>query len=89
MIMAIWQMREARARLGELIERTQTEGPQTITKNGKAKAVVLSTEAYQDMKAHEKRQEPNLIEFLLNSGPKLEDFEIECDRSAGREIDLE
>jgi antitoxin Phd len=89
MSMANWQMREARARLGELIERAQTEGPQTITKNGKAKAVVLSADAYQEMKAHEKGQEPNLIEFLLNSGPKVDDFEIERDKSTGREIDLE
>jgi antitoxin Phd len=85
--MATWQVQEAKTRLSELIERAEKEGPQTITKHGKAKAVVVSADAYEKMQ----RQpvEPNLIDFLLNSGPKFDDFEIERDKGTGREIDLE
>jgi antitoxin Phd len=85
--MASWQVQEAKTRLSELLERAEKEGPQMITKHGKAKAVVVSAEAYEKMQ--KQPAEPNLIDFLLNSGPKFDDFEIERDKSTGREIDLE
>jgi prevent-host-death family protein len=44
--MPTWQLQEATARLGELIERARAEGPQTIARDGVAYAVVLSTEDY-------------------------------------------
>jgi prevent-host-death family protein len=87
--MATWQVQEAKTRLSEVIERAEKEGPQTITKHGKAKAVVLSAEAYEKMQKQSKAEESNLIDFLLNSGPKFDEFEIERDRDTGREIDLE
>jgi prevent-host-death family protein len=86
--MATWQVQEAKTKLSELIERAQSEGPQTITRHGKAKAVVLSAEAYEKMRAKGETEEPNFVDFLLNSGPKFDDFEIERDKSTGRDIDL-
>jgi antitoxin Phd len=83
--MATWQVQEAKARFSELLDRAETEGPQTITKHGSERAVVLSILEYETMK----RQKPDLIDLLLNRGPKFDDFEIERDKDAGREIDLE
>ena len=85
--MGTWQVQEAKSRLSEVIERAQTEGPQTITKRGKPAAVVLSSEAYETLQR--KKPWPNLVDFLLNSGPKFDDFEIERDKDTGREVDLE
>lgn len=85
--MGTWQVQEAKSRLSEVIERAQTEGPQTITKRGKPAAVVLSSEAYETLQR--KKPGPNLVDFLLNSGPKFDDFEIERDKDTGREVDLE
>src|SRR5712692_7248470 len=45
-VMATWQVQEAKTRLRELIERANTEGPQTITRHGAERAVVLSIEDY-------------------------------------------
>ena len=42
--MAVWQVQDAKARLSELIARARSEGPQTITRNGREQAVVLSIE---------------------------------------------
>ena len=49
--MAVWQVRDAKARLSEVIERARTEGPQTITRHGAERAVVLSIEHYRSLVA--------------------------------------
>ena len=40
--MAVWQVQDAKARLSEAIACASSEGPQTITRHGVARAVVLS-----------------------------------------------
>jgi prevent-host-death family protein len=86
-----WQVREAKSRFSELIERAEKEGPQTITKHGKPSAVVVSMAEYERLgKANAK---PDFVDFLLNSGPKFDDFEAEFDvsrsKDTGRNIDLD
>ena len=44
--MASWQVQEAKSRFSEVIERARTEGPQTITRHGAERAVVISIEDY-------------------------------------------
>jgi len=80
--MTSWQVQEAKTKLSEVIERARTEGPQTITRHGKVRAMVLSIEDYEGLK----RPEPNLIDFLLN-GPRFDDFDFERSRDPGREMD--
>jgi len=82
--MTSWQVQEAKTKLSEVIERAQTEGPQTITRHGKARAVILSVRDFEGLK----RSEPNLIDFLL-SGPRFDDFDFERSQDTGREIDLD
>ena len=36
----VWSMGEARANLEEIIRKAQTEGPQTVTRYGKAVVIV-------------------------------------------------
>jgi antitoxin Phd len=81
--MATWQVQEAKTRLSELIEDAQTQGPQIITRHGTERAVLLSILDYRTLTAHK----PDLRTYLLG-GPKLDDFEIERDKDAGREIAL-
>jgi prevent-host-death family protein len=82
--MANWQVQEAKTKLSEVIERARSEGPQTITKHGKARAIVLSIDDYEAMK----RSRPNLIDYL-KTGPFFDDVDLERSRDTGREIDLE
>jgi prevent-host-death family protein len=81
--MAIWQVQDAKTRFSELIERARTDGPQTITRHGAERAVVLSIEDYRALAAHK----PDFKAHLLG-GPKVDDFSIERDRDAGRALEL-
>ncbi len=81
--MATWQVQEAKTRFSELIEKACGEGPQTITRHGSARAVLLSVEDYQALVAYK----PDFKAYLLG-GPKVEDFAIERDPDKGRDIAL-
>jgi antitoxin Phd len=86
--MATWQVQEAKTRFSELLERARREGPQTITKHGKPRAIVLSVDEFEAM-ARSARPGRNFKDFLLNEGPKFDEFEIERDEDTGRDITLE
>lgn len=81
--MSVWQVQDAKARLSEVIKRARREGPQTITRHGAERAVVLSVEDYHALLA----PRPDFKSHLLG-GPKLDDFAVARDRDAGRDIDL-
>lgn len=42
-----WTVAEAKAKFSELIETARARGPQTITKNGRTAAIVVSPEEWQ------------------------------------------
>jgi antitoxin Phd len=81
--MAVWQVQEAKTHLNEVIERARTEGPQTITRHGTERAVILSVEDCRALVAHK----PDFKSYLLG-GPKVDEFDIERDRDTGRKIAL-
>jgi prevent-host-death family protein len=81
--MAIWQVQDAKTRLSEVIDRARTEGPQTITRDGTERAVVLSIEAYRALVAHK----PDFKAYLLG-GHKVENFPVERDLDLGRAVEL-
>jgi prevent-host-death family protein len=87
--MKTWQIQEAKTHFSEVIERAQKEGPQTITRHGKPRAVVMSADEYEVMRQPKAKKKRDFVDFLMNSGPKFEDFEIERDKDTGRDIDLE
>jgi antitoxin Phd len=82
-VMGTWQVQEAKTRLSEVIERARTEGPQTITRHGAERAVVISIEDYHALVAYK----PDFKAHLLG-GPKVDDFTIERDRDTGRPVEL-
>ena len=81
--MATWQVQEAKTKLSEVIEKANAEGPQTITRHGAPRAVLLSIEDYRALVAHK----PDLKSYLLG-GPKVEGFVIERDADTGRDVTL-
>jgi prevent-host-death family protein len=44
--MGSWTVAEAKARLSQLIEQERSKGPQTITRRGRAEAVVVAVEEW-------------------------------------------
>ena len=80
--MGIWQVQDAKTRFSEVIERARSEGPQTITRHGTERAVVLSIEEYRALVA----RQPDFKAHLLG-GPKFDDFSVERDRDIGRNVE--
>jgi antitoxin Phd len=82
-----WQMQEAKAKLGEVVKRAATEGPQIVTHRGIETAVVLSIEEFRRLEG----SRPSFVDHLL-SGPKFDDETIDAinerSRDTGRDIDL-
>jgi prevent-host-death family protein len=58
-----WTVAEAKARLSEVIEKAKTDGPQTITRNGRKAVVVVAAEEW-DRKT---KRKGNLAEFFAAS----------------------
>jgi len=48
--MATWGLTEARAKFEDVLEKAHGEGPQIITRYGKPKAVIVSSEEYEKMR---------------------------------------
>jgi len=67
--MATWSMRDAKANFSRLIKLARSEGPQTITKHGIERAVVLSVMDH----ARLLRRQPSFDDALLG-GPKDDEF---------------
>jgi prevent-host-death family protein len=57
-----WSVAEAKSRFSELIARTHTEGPQTVTRHGKACVVVVSAAEW----ASHAETARSLVEVLLD-----------------------
>ena len=80
----VWTLANAKARLSELVERASREGPQTITRNGKATAVVVSFEEW----SRKTSRKGTLAEFLLASPLRGADLDLDRISSKPRELDL-
>ena len=65
--MHTWPVQDAKARFSELLETSLSEGPQVVTKHGKAAAVLVPIRQWDALQAAGKRP---LKEVLLStSGP--------------------
>ena len=78
-----WTLAGAKARLSEVVDRAQG-GPQTITRNGKPSAVIVSAEEW----ARKTVRKGSLAEFLLASPLRGTDLELERQRDAPRDVTL-
>lgn len=73
-----WTVAEAKTRLGELLERARSAGPQTITRHGRTAAAVVSPEEWE----RKTRRTGNLAEFFAAS--PLQDSGVEIERRTER-----
>jgi prevent-host-death family protein len=78
-----WELSEASKKLGELVERAQHDGPQTLAVDGKETAAVISLRELRRLQ----ERKPTFKEFLL-SFPSLEGVDLERDQSPPRDLDL-
>ena len=66
--MGSWAVQDAKARFSEMLEKAEQSGPQTITRRGVEKAVLVPIDKWRQMTETPKR---TLIEVLM-SGPKFD-----------------
>jgi prevent-host-death family protein len=78
-----WTLAGAKARLSEVVDRAQA-GPQTITRNGKPSAVVVSAEEW----ARKTLRKGTLAEFLLASPLGGAALDLERQRDTPRDVTL-
>jgi prevent-host-death family protein len=62
-----WPVHEAKARFSELLETSLFEGPQFVTKHGKAAAVLVSVRQWDALRATSKRA---LKQILLDTATR-------------------
>jgi antitoxin Phd len=68
-----WQLQKAKNHFSDLVRRAEEQGPQTITRHGKAAAVLLSMKDYRNLM---KKQE-SLTEFFRRSPLKGVELDLE------------
>ena len=78
---SVWQLQEAKSRLSELVDSARREGAQVITRHGKPVAVVMSAEAYSELRPRKK-----LVDVLRECPDS--DFIVERLTDRPRALDL-
>jgi prevent-host-death family protein len=79
-----WTVAQAKAKFSELVDMARMAGPQTITKNGRPAAVVVSTEEW-DRKTH---RPGNLAEFFAESPLRGSGLKAPRTKDGPRKVDL-
>jgi prevent-host-death family protein len=79
-----WTVAEAKAKLSEVIERARSEGPQLVTRHGRAAAVVVSAEEWERKTA----REGSLAEFFAASPLRGARLRVRRAKDRARPVDL-
>lgn len=80
----LWSVAAAKARFSELMEKAANEGPQTVTRNGRPTAVVVSVEEWE----RRTTRKGTFADFLLNSPLRGSGIDLTRDDQPPRDIDL-
>lgn len=79
-----WGIAEAKARFSEMIDRALSDGPQTITRNGRRTVIVVSADEW----ARRGRRQGSLADFFASSPLRGSDLRIERPQDGPRDITL-
>ncbi len=79
-----WTVAEAKAKFSEVIERAQSRGPQTITRNGRKAVVIVATEEWE----RKTKRTGNLAEFFAASPLRGSGTKARRIKDRPRHIDL-
>jgi len=66
--MGTWAVQDAKAKFSELLQAAETSGPQTITRRGIEKAVIVPIQQWRTINRESK---PTLLD-ILQSGPHFD-----------------
>jgi len=79
-----WTVAGAKARFSEMVDRALSDGPQTVTRNGREAVVVVAVEEWK----RKSERKGNLAEFFALSPLRESELEVERASDEPRTIDL-
>jgi len=79
----VWQLQNAKQRFSEVIDRALAEGPQLVTRRGRAVVVVLAIDAYRRLSEGEHE-----FKRFLSAAPDFDLLELERSEETVRAVDL-
>ncbi len=81
--MASWQLQQAKQRLSEVVRRTIEEGPQVITRHGRAAVVVVAADEFERLRG-------TRVDFkeFLRKAPDIASLKIARSRTPARRVRL-
>lgn len=79
-----WTVAEAKAKFSEVIERAQSDGPQTITRNGRKAAVIVASDEWE----RKTKRQGSLAEFFASSPLRGSGLQIKRVRGRIRKVEL-
>lgn len=79
-----WTIAEAKAKFSEVVEKAQSDGPQTITRRGRTAVVIVAAEEWE----RKTRRSGNLAEFFASSPLRGSGVEIARRKDKARKVDL-
>jgi prevent-host-death family protein len=79
-----WTVAEAKAKFSEVIERAQSGGPQTVTKNGRAAVVIVAASEWE----RKTKRTGNLAEFFATSPLRESGLKTRRSKDRPRDLDL-
>jgi prevent-host-death family protein len=82
--MSAWTVAAAKAKLSEVIDLARSQGPQTITRNGRTAVVVVAAEEWE----RKTRRSGNLAEFFAASPLRKSGLTIAPRADRPRKLDL-
>ncbi len=80
----VWSLQDAKNKFSEVVDRSQTEGPQRVQRHGKDAVYVVSCEDWYRIQG----KELSLAEFFLASPLGGAELDVERDRSLLRPVEL-
>ena len=78
-----WQLQKAKQKFSELVRRTVSEGPQTVSRHGEEVVVMLSIETYRLLT----KETPDFKAYL-SAAPDLDMLALARDERSARIVEL-
>ena len=80
----VWTVAEAKAKFSEVIERAVSDGPQTVTRNGRTTAVIVAAAEWE----RKTKRTGSLAEFLAGSPLRGSRVKLPRRTDRPRKVDL-
>jgi prevent-host-death family protein len=79
-----WTVAQAKAKFSEVLDRANSDGPQTITRNGRTAAVIVAAEEWE----RKTKRKGTLAEFFANSPLRGSGLKLKRISGRPRTVDL-